>query len=231
MELARRFLVTGKRRDLLRLPYPCASFSWEEKAFEDDTTGILGGGAVWPPRSYSCSFCDREFRSAQALGGHMNVHRRDRARLKHQNPNFSCPLQPPVQPRASSPSMSGSKEMNRTDDNCIPPHSFCSRSFIARKEDPVCTFDHSTDCDTYLSVGLNKSMRGDRVREIGDDEMNFKRHKISGESSPPLHHLLKECSSSSDDQYNSLQLFSGKMDFMEDDLDLELRLGDPPKVK
>ncbi|KAF3321992.1 Transcriptional regulator SUPERMAN [Carex littledalei] len=37
---------------------------------------------VWPPRFYSCNFCDRKFRSAQALGGHMNVHRRDRARLR-----------------------------------------------------------------------------------------------------------------------------------------------------
>ena len=37
---------------------------------------------TWPPRSYPCSFCKREFRSAQALGGHMNVHRRDRARLR-----------------------------------------------------------------------------------------------------------------------------------------------------
>ncbi|XP_054801593.1 transcriptional regulator SUPERMAN-like [Prosopis cineraria] len=36
----------------------------------------------WPARNYSCSFCKREFRSAQALGGHMNVHRRDRARLR-----------------------------------------------------------------------------------------------------------------------------------------------------
>ncbi|KAL3626394.1 hypothetical protein CASFOL_029943 [Castilleja foliolosa] len=39
-------------------------------------------GYTWPPRSYTCSFCKREFRSAQALGGHMNVHRRDRARLR-----------------------------------------------------------------------------------------------------------------------------------------------------
>ncbi|CAN1131711.1 Transcriptional regulator TAC1 [Linum perenne] len=30
---------------------------------------------------YVCSFCLRDFSSAQALGGHMNVHRRDRARL------------------------------------------------------------------------------------------------------------------------------------------------------
>ncbi|OAY57836.1 transcriptional regulator SUPERMAN [Manihot esculenta] len=43
--------------------------------------------SVWPPRSYFCNFCGREFRSSQALGGHMNVHRRDRARLK-QSPDF-----------------------------------------------------------------------------------------------------------------------------------------------
>ena len=36
----------------------------------------------WPARNYACSFCKREFKSAQALGGHMNVHRRDRARLR-----------------------------------------------------------------------------------------------------------------------------------------------------
>ncbi|KAE8662334.1 putative C2H2 and C2HC zinc fingers superfamily protein [Hibiscus syriacus] len=44
-------------------------------------------GFSWPPRSYTCSFCKREFRSAQALGGHMNVHRRDRARLKQSPPS------------------------------------------------------------------------------------------------------------------------------------------------
>lgn len=55
--------------------------SWEEQAFARDAAAHLGG-CVWPPRSYSCSFCQREFRSAQALGGHMNVHRRDRALLR-----------------------------------------------------------------------------------------------------------------------------------------------------
>ncbi|MCO5581132.1 hypothetical protein L7F22_035009 [Adiantum nelumboides] len=39
-------------------------------------------GGPWPCRSYGCSFCGREFSSAQALGGHMNIHRRDRARLR-----------------------------------------------------------------------------------------------------------------------------------------------------
>lgn len=55
--------------------------SWEVRAFAQDTTSVMG--TTWPPRSYTCSFCRREFRSAQALGGHMNVHRRDRARLHH----------------------------------------------------------------------------------------------------------------------------------------------------
>lgn len=67
-------LVLGRR-----LP---SSPSWEEKAFAADAANPHSGGCVWPPRSYSCSFCRREFRSAQALGGHMNVHRRDRARLR-----------------------------------------------------------------------------------------------------------------------------------------------------
>ncbi|KAL7601280.1 hypothetical protein Lser_V15G25987 [Lactuca serriola] len=66
--------------------------SWEEQAFAEDAAGPLGG-CIWPPRSYTCSFCRREFRSAQALGGHMNVHRRDRARLK-QSPNNNQILEP-----------------------------------------------------------------------------------------------------------------------------------------
>ncbi|KAL5985391.1 transcriptional regulator [Asimina triloba] len=72
--------------------------SWEVRAFAEDTSSSLG--TTWPPRSYTCAFCRREFRSAQALGGHMNVHRRDRARLHQSSPpgsdspapsSYSCP--------------------------------------------------------------------------------------------------------------------------------------------
>ncbi|KAI3713596.1 hypothetical protein L1987_72177 [Smallanthus sonchifolius] len=63
--------------------------SWEVKAFAEDTRNVMG--TTWPPRSYTCTFCKREFRSAQALGGHMNVHRRDRARLHHAQPNLVNP--------------------------------------------------------------------------------------------------------------------------------------------
>ncbi|KAL3812497.1 hypothetical protein ACJIZ3_013765 [Penstemon smallii] len=75
------------------------SSSWDFVNNNNNNNNIGGGGGggevdhnnlmgifPWPPRSYSCTFCKREFRSAQALGGHMNVHRRDRARLRHYSP-------------------------------------------------------------------------------------------------------------------------------------------------
>ncbi|EOY07444.1 hypothetical protein QUC31_011341 [Theobroma cacao] len=85
MEQARYWMWTKRRHGLSShlqaSTYAAYDDSWEEQAFAEDAAGSLGG-CIWPPRSYSCSFCGREFRSAQALGGHMNVHRRDRARLK-----------------------------------------------------------------------------------------------------------------------------------------------------
>ncbi|KAJ8434203.1 hypothetical protein Cgig2_004674 [Carnegiea gigantea] len=62
--------------------------SWElARAFAEDAIR----STTWPPRSCTCSFCRREFRSAQALGGHMNVHRRDRVRLQQAQFNQDRP--------------------------------------------------------------------------------------------------------------------------------------------
>ncbi|XP_076890647.1 uncharacterized protein LOC143541803 [Bidens hawaiensis] len=36
-------------------------------------------------RSYECNFCKRGFTNAQALGGHMNIHRKDKAKAKKHN--------------------------------------------------------------------------------------------------------------------------------------------------
>ncbi|KAI3678272.1 hypothetical protein L6452_37559 [Arctium lappa] len=40
-------------------------------------------------RSYECTFCKRGFTNAQALGGHMNIHRKHKAKLKESS--FSPP--------------------------------------------------------------------------------------------------------------------------------------------
>ncbi|TXG58659.1 hypothetical protein EZV62_016488 [Acer yangbiense] len=48
---------------------------------EHDQNSSYGrGGHV--NKSYTCAFCKRGFSNAQALGGHMNIHRRDRAKLR-----------------------------------------------------------------------------------------------------------------------------------------------------
>lgn len=72
-------------------------------------------GTSWSAKQcYSCRFCNRKFSSAQALGGHMNVHRLERARLRllassvseshSRNPKFkACPT------LDSSPSSSSEK--------------------------------------------------------------------------------------------------------------------------
>ncbi|KAK3003083.1 hypothetical protein RJ639_019083 [Escallonia herrerae] len=41
-----------------------------------------GQAAAAAARSYECIFCKRGFSNAQALGGHMNIHRKDKVKLK-----------------------------------------------------------------------------------------------------------------------------------------------------
>ncbi|CAK9140653.1 unnamed protein product [Ilex paraguariensis] len=77
---------------------------------QDNTDGSTTTG-----RSYECVFCKRGFTTAQALGGHMNIHRKDRARNKptinstkheenhsHTGPIFYQPISS-YPPRYSSP--------------------------------------------------------------------------------------------------------------------------------
>ncbi|CAA3032544.1 transcriptional regulator TAC1-like [Olea europaea subsp. europaea] len=45
---------------------------------DDEQLGLQGHVV----KSYSCTFCKKGFSNAQALGGHMNIHRKDRAKLK-----------------------------------------------------------------------------------------------------------------------------------------------------
>ncbi|KAI0498349.1 hypothetical protein KFK09_021590 [Dendrobium nobile] len=188
--------------------------SWEEKAFAEDSAGLLGG-CVWPPRSYSCSFCGREFRSAQALGGHMNVHRRDRARLKQSsmvgeedhddrhhiniglsnhnpnpNPNFGVDVSLAQVALFSPPSTKAINDVNYSETHCL--------------------------WGEELKLGSKRGLDDEE-----DEHKNIKKRK----------------------QMNSFLLDEEKLQEFEEDevinlspeiveeLDLELRLGDLPKVK
>ncbi|XP_073060198.1 zinc finger protein 10-like [Primulina eburnea] len=247
--------------------------SWEEQAFAFDAAGTLGG-CVWPPRSYPCSFCRREFRSAQALGGHMNVHRRERARLK-QSPTISssndqvsanftsqiCSLlyknpNPEISddPRkisigaASPPATKDTSSLcfsspifqqnlkNTTVSSTVPSWS----SFVTDKKDHVLDSiknqekksafiiepNSTEDCSTVdLSVSLDLEVCGTYVNGSNDEKVGgCKRKRIE---SKPLSFFQQSSTKEGRFQTDVFKLHSASVE----ELDLELRLGDAPKVK
>jgi len=117
----------------------------------------LAGCFPWPPpqrslssSSYTCGYCRREFRSAQALGGHMNVHRRDRARLRQCCSPATYPsslpspsLAAPHQHRAPLPNL-----------NYSPPH--CAAPTAAAE--PVIYSFFSTTTSTVSAAALEVSL-------------------------------------------------------------------------
>jgi hypothetical protein len=54
----------------------------EENSSENSHHGTSEQRGGHPLRCFTCRFCRREFRNAQALGGHMNVHREERKRAR-----------------------------------------------------------------------------------------------------------------------------------------------------
>ncbi|PIA54648.1 hypothetical protein AQUCO_00900898v1 [Aquilegia coerulea] len=263
--------------------------SWEEQAFAEDSAGPLGG-CIWPPRSYSCSFCRREFRSAQALGGHMNVHRRDRARLKqspnphsettlqHQNPSTSlgvhqytsqvCSLDfsPNSNLTASRVSIPSTLEKCNLDKTLVISPSYSSTtvqnhqivgSLLSAQDTHtnsiavkvvslsdsklegerelraqelglgVCGADyHKTDSDVSLNLIASRT-RKTRSGEDDDEVISNKRRKIDATSLP---FFLKP--KSVDRQYHIQdEVFGLSYSSSMEEIDLELRLGDRPKVK
>ncbi|KAI0493560.1 hypothetical protein KFK09_023679 [Dendrobium nobile] len=95
-------------------------------SFLDGRDHPLCGSFSWPPRSYSCSFCRREFRSAQALGGHMNVHRRDRAKLRLSTPWDSSPS-------PSNPNPNNVPNLNITPPTFLSPPADMKKSTVGVK--------------------------------------------------------------------------------------------------
>ncbi|KAJ0984025.1 hypothetical protein J5N97_002381 [Dioscorea zingiberensis] len=192
--------------------------SWEEKAFAEDSAAHLGG-CVWPPRSYSCSFCRREFRSAQALGGHMNVHRRDRARLKqppsppmsengddHDHHNLKAQLIPPqvcssVDNQNTNPNSAATQLPLSFSTVLVSPPSFSS-SYVSTTQ-----VDHSIH-ELTLGRWINYSKRrsNNNPSDVEDHDQGIvrKRRRID---------------------YHDDEEGGGE----DDELDLELRLGDRPK--
>ncbi|KAL2333276.1 hypothetical protein Fmac_014489 [Flemingia macrophylla] len=245
-----QYLMWIKRKQILKShiqqPFRVSNnnnSSWEERAFAEDAARILGG-CIWPPRSYSCNFCKREFRSAQALGGHMNVHRRDRARLKqslslhnealehHHNNDCAVPTSKVSSSRPSTIS---------TQENCYQPTMSSSINWGHHVESPDSEPKRPVKargevlkglgCNDYVetSLSVGQSSVFDQkfpITSCEDEGICYKRSKTS---MPSLPVFLKPCSNDRHLPFQSTEFVLGLKPGMED-LDLELRLGKPQKV-
>lgn len=161
---------------------------------------------MWPPRCYSCSFCKKMFKSAQALGGHMNVHRRDRARLnqplclKTNGASQVC-ISDSSNPDVLASFYSKTESVRINQGDLVTKSFACMNHGVLRKE--------NSTVETGLSVGLNFCVPSNiRAAERTGDGGDIKRPRTGGGSQVPL--LCIGCSSS------------------DKEIDLELRLGDSP---
>ncbi|CAI8586189.1 unnamed protein product [Vicia faba] len=210
--------------------------SWEEKAFAEDAARSILNGSIWPPRFYSCNFCKREFRSAQALGGHMNIHRRDRARLKQnlspQNNNDFI--------NSSSlgnhcfPAKRGSISPPRMISTLSSPYS--SSIIWGQKKigSNITREDSFKDCvETSLSLGMFGQKSSTVVLPCEEKGIMCKRLKTNNNTSSLPSVFIKPCSNDHHQRFLTFQqpseIVLGVNHGMED-LDLELRLGKQQKA-
>ncbi|CAO2820138.1 unnamed protein product [Amaranthus hypochondriacus] len=185
--------------------------SWEERAFAQDHTSRMLGGCVWPPRSYTCNFCRREFRSAQALGGHMNVHRRDRAKLKQFS---SSHLQ--NNPNTLFAFSQNNSSFDQNHDNKVHPQ-FVS-SFVV-------DYDNNLSFFHLKNGGLKGKEASSKKRKDLDSFISLSSSNYVAQNNDDVHNVFKRRkldTSIGEDQGTKVLCAPNS----NEGLDLELRLGD-----
>ncbi|XP_041008884.1 transcriptional regulator SUPERMAN-like [Juglans microcarpa x Juglans regia] len=162
---------------------------------------------------YTCRFCNRQFRSAQALGGHMNVHRRDRAARLRFLPSSVSESQNPNHVFASSPSSSSAKFLLHTDRR-LPSLSLITSSSPSSA---------STNEEKKLLISLP---RVDPLSPQGKDITNKRRiRSVLGFQGLNVFAQKDEPTVCRKESIVSLDLEIGLLKDQKEDLDLELRLG------
>lgn len=196
---------------------PKDSLNSDIQSYGDDYVN----GFSWPPKSYICSFCKREFRSAQALGGHMNVHRKDRARLRQsspprdgQYPMLNLNFESNPNPKFSSSSSSLSSTSTR-----LTPFASTLPSLISPSLSPFTTPSSASAAGEVKKWGLVGNLF-DSLSHKSLDLTYMKNEKS-------LNRFKQEdkCKILKKSKIIRLDLEIGVLGDSKEDLDLELRLG------
>ncbi|XP_038692139.1 transcriptional regulator SUPERMAN-like [Tripterygium wilfordii] len=167
----------------------------------DDYTGI--------GRSYECVFCKRGFTTAQALGGHMNIHRKDRAKNRPVSSNS-----------VAIPSLSS--KVGDGEGTLIRSSYYPIQSYQPHHYSSIPSHQVQTNFQAFfpeISWGLRSSHA--HLHNDGDDSLvqyPYQYLNLFGED--PCRSLSLNIGSSG--------AYDNKSKRGEDELDLELRLGYDP---
>ncbi|XP_021899487.1 transcriptional regulator SUPERMAN-like [Carica papaya] len=159
-------------------------------------------------RSYECTFCKRGFTNAQALGGHMNIHRKDRAKAKQTTANSSSLI----------------STRRSTDDHTNPSCTSFSTEYATKNYPPV--LEGQRNYNMYFQPPFSSPNHP----HVENTDRKFLGAQTSNDSNSSLNEQrwgsnLSLQLGSNYQPYND-QVARGIM--QEDDLDLELRLGHDP---
>ncbi|KAH7542405.1 transcriptional regulator SUPERMAN [Ziziphus jujuba] len=204
----------------LEQPKPENSEDHDHQQQTDDATATQ---SVVAARSYECTFCKRGFSNAQALGGHMNIHRKDKAKLRQVNsPNFDehhlhhqrqrqqqeaaldIPRMPPFY--SSIPVMSSSFETKPAD----------------RLPRQPWFLDHNNNEGDTQTSKANDGEVVHQLRLFAETPPDFNKYQNPDHCPPPPHHHHDQVVDVKIEKGLSSSPSAGS------ELDLELRLGPEP---
>lgn len=112
------------------------SSSSEESEQNYDHTG--------PGRSYECVFCKRGFTTAQALGGHMNIHRKDRPKPRPSSV---------INPSAASISRSSADHHHQS---YLPIQTYSTQHYPTPHPDPQVSSNYQTSFPAHAWNNLRQ---------------------------------------------------------------------------
>lgn len=133
-------------------------------------------------RSYECNFCKRGFTNAQALGGHMNIHRKEKAKAGKESINifhktsFSNPFFSDQDSNIESSKCSEAKVNHQF---YFPLPNPSHSPYACYRSDPSTVVASSNNYDSNLSLDMG-SWRGTKDDELKKD-INARDEKMEHE--------------------------------------------------
>ncbi|KAG6582366.1 Transcriptional regulator TAC1, partial [Cucurbita argyrosperma subsp. sororia] len=121
-------------------------------------------------RPYECTFCKRGFTNAQALGGHMNIHRKDRAKPKHRNFTHSSSSSSPHSNDQLFPPLSTQPNIPYYPPPPQPPSSYRMYFDTAATNFPIHPQIRSPGVGNQELLGADLSLQIDQTRGVWENE-------------------------------------------------------------